>query len=93
MSENRSLTLRQEFRFGRISPEVYKHELHNRNLDWSRQSPTEKLAALDRRLGTGVGATRQRRILVAQIVAVQNTAAAVTTTEPKPKPARKGRKA
>ncbi len=38
-----------------------------RNEQWAALSPTEKLGVLNRRLGPGVGAKRQRRILEASM--------------------------
>ena len=34
-----------------------------RNAEWRKLSAKEKLADLDRRLGAGIGAARQRKIL------------------------------
>lgn len=61
MSENRIVySTRQQVRFGLISHEQYLATLSDRNADWRTKSPTEQLAALDRRLGKGIGAKRQR---------------------------------
>lgn len=71
MSMNRSenYSLRQQARFGYITLEVYHAELSDRNAAWSRLSPIEQLAALDRRLGKGIGAKRQRAIIAARLTA------------------------
>lgn len=44
--------------------EERKREGAKRNEAWAKMSRAEKLAALDRRLGKGVGAARQRRALL-----------------------------
>lgn len=41
-------------------PETKRTEAAERNAAWSELSPQKQLAELDRRLGTNVGAKRQR---------------------------------
>lgn len=40
--------------------EIKQSEASERNASWSKLSPKEQLEALDRRLGKGVGAAKQR---------------------------------
>jgi hypothetical protein len=75
LSENLSLT--QRLRYGRISQEEYDEELIERNAHWRSLSPPEQLAALDRRLGKGVGAARQRKILAEKLSAPPASAVVV----------------
>jgi hypothetical protein len=42
-------------------------EAESRNEHWNRLSPSNKLDALDYRLGQGIGATKQREKLYSQI--------------------------
>lgn len=44
-----------------------KKEATERNAKWQGLTPTQKLARLNERLGVDVGATRQRKILEAQL--------------------------
>ncbi len=67
MSVNRELTLRQSFRFGQVSAEQYATELVERNAAWKSLTPEAQLADLDRRLGVGQGAKRQRAVIAARI--------------------------
>ena len=50
-----------------FNKELRKKEAAERNARWSSLTPSEKLASLDSRLGTGVGATRQRKLLAAEM--------------------------
>ena len=43
--------------------EARRVEGDKRNAEWAALTPAEKLASLDRRLGKGVGARRQREKL------------------------------
>lgn len=61
------LPLRKAFRYGQISPEQYTAELAERNAAWRSLTPEAQLADLDRRLGVGRGATRQRKLIAAAI--------------------------
>jgi hypothetical protein len=80
LSENRvafsqnAFGLRQQFVRGFISQETYRTEIADRNAEWSRLSPTEQLASLDRRLGVGIGARRQRVKLAALLTNPTQTA-------------------
>jgi hypothetical protein len=67
MSMNQVLSLRKTFRYGQISPEQYATELVERNAAWKSLTPEAQLADLDRRLGVGQGATRQRKLIAARI--------------------------
>lgn len=67
MSMNQVLSLRKSFRYGQISPEQYATELVERNAAWQALTPEAQLADLDRRLGAGQGATRQRKLIAAEI--------------------------
>lgn len=40
--------------------EIKQNEANERNAAWSKLSPKEQLEALDRRLGKGIGAQKQR---------------------------------
>jgi hypothetical protein len=53
-------TLKQDFRFGVISQEEYDRARAERNTVWAKLSAVEQRQDLDRRLGVGVGAKRQR---------------------------------
>lgn len=59
MSKNGS-TLRQTFRYGQLSEESYRAGIAERDAFWAALAPEAKLADLDRRLGVGMGAKRQR---------------------------------
>ncbi len=56
-----------------------KSEAKERDEAWRKLTPAEQLVALDRRLGAGKGATKQRARILAQVVAAQK---AVTQTVP-----------
>jgi hypothetical protein len=50
--------------------EQKRREGEERNTVWESMTPTEQLRDLDRRLGPGVGATRQRKMLAALLEGV-----------------------
>lgn len=50
-----------------VNIEVRREEAVERQAAWSALSPREKLAALDRRLGEGVGARKQRALLTTSL--------------------------
>jgi len=57
-----------------------KSEAKERDAAWRKLTPTEQLAALDRRLGKGVGAAKQRTRIEAQIAAAHKAAPAAALT-------------
>jgi hypothetical protein len=62
-------TLTQDLRYRKISQEEYDETLIERNVAWRALSPADQLASLDRRLGVGIGAARQRKLLAAKLAA------------------------
>jgi len=68
--------------YGKKSKNQRRTEGDARNEAWRSLSPTEQLKDLDRRLGKGVGAKRQRQMIEARLVAAQP--APPKATEPKP---------
>ncbi len=62
-----NLSLKQEFRFGKISEEAYRESMTERNQAWAALTPLQQWASLDSRLGVGVGAKRQRAKLTTLI--------------------------
>lgn len=91
-----NLSLTQSYRFGKMSRDEYLAELAERNADWAKLTPTEQLVALDRRLGVGVGAKRQRTKLAAPVVEKPKADAlsleAEAAVAPKKKKFKKGKK-
>lgn len=57
------MRLKLAYRYGQISPEAYQEELKARNAAWQALTRDQKIAILDMRLGKGVGAKRQRKML------------------------------
>jgi hypothetical protein len=58
--------------------EIRKREADERREAWNALKPAEKLAILDRRLGVGIGATKQRAKLQLAI-----NASATTSSQPR----------
>jgi hypothetical protein len=54
--------------------EYKQKEAIERDIAWRAKTPAEQLAALDARLGEGVGATKQRARIEAQIAAARKAA-------------------
>lgn len=54
-------------RLGFNGPEEKRHDATERQAERAKRTPQEQIAVLDRRLGTGQGAIKERARLTAQI--------------------------
>ena len=90
---NQELTTRQSFRYGQISAEQYAADIAERNAAWSSLTPEAQLADLDRRLGVGQGAKRQRAVIAARIEKARQPANTVIAGVGADTPAKPGKAA
>lgn len=75
--------------------EIKRAEADERNAAWAKLSPSQQLEALDRRLGKGVGAAKQRARLLERIEKARGwpSTEALTAAKPAEKTKAKDRRA